>query len=90
MKCLKYCCNEYFFSRFARDGSDRTRGRDSVVYLSNTLKQSESDIRSVLSRHPNWCHIPALQVKQCYEFLLDNKFSKNDIYNNLHLVLYPM
>lgn len=80
---------KYFF-RFARDGSDRTKGRDIVVYLSNILQKSEQDIRNLLCRHPNWCHIPALHVKQCYEFLLSKSFTTSDVYQNIHLLLYPM
>lgn len=78
-----------FHSRFARDGSDRTKGRDIVVYLANILKKNEHDIRNLLSRHPNWCHIPVLHVKQCYEFLLSKTFKADDVYNNIHLLLYP-
>lgn len=87
----KKCFLKYnFFFRFARDGSDRTKGRDVVVYLANVIHKPEHDVRNLLSRHPNWCHIPALQVKQCYEFLLAKKFTKTDIFHNMHLLLYPM
>ncbi|XP_023296619.2 transcription termination factor 5, mitochondrial [Lucilia cuprina] len=82
-------CGSVAFAKFARDGSDRTKGRDIVIYLAKIMEKSEQDVRNLLSRHPNWCHIPALQVKQCYEFLLSKKFTKTDIYNNIHLLLYP-
>ncbi|XP_058974170.1 transcription termination factor 5, mitochondrial-like [Musca domestica] len=83
-------CSSEAFARFARDGSDKTKGRDVVVYLSNVMNKNESDLRNLLSRHPNWCHIPAIQVKQCYEFLIENKFCTQDIYNNIHMLLYPI
>ncbi|XP_061387632.1 transcription termination factor 5, mitochondrial [Musca vetustissima] len=83
-------CSSEAFARFARDGSDKTKGRDVVVYLSNVMNKTESDLRSLLSRHPNWCHIPAIQVKQCYEFLIENHFATEDIYNNIHVLLYPI
>ncbi|XP_073825284.1 mitochondrial transcription termination factor 5 [Musca autumnalis] len=83
-------CSSEAFARFARDGSDKTKGRDVVVYLSNVMNKSENNLRSLLSRHPNWCHIPAIQVKQCYEFLLEKQFSTEDIYNNIHIMLYPI
>lgn len=76
--------------RFARDGSDRTKGRDIVVFLSNIFAKDEQELRLLLSRHPNWCHIPVLHVKQCLEYLLSKKFKQEDILKNIHLLLYPM
>ncbi|XP_055903287.1 transcription termination factor 5, mitochondrial [Eupeodes corollae] len=83
-------CSSDAFVKFAREGSDRTKGRDVVVFLSNILKQNESDIRSILTRHPNWCHVPVVQVKQCYDYLLTKHFTNQDIYSNLYLLLYPI
>ncbi|XP_065361220.1 transcription termination factor 5, mitochondrial [Calliphora vicina] len=82
-------CGSQAFVKFARDGSDRTKGCDIVVYLANIMDKPEHDVRNLLSRHPNWCHIPATQVKQCYEFLLSKEFTITDIYKNIHLLLYP-
>ncbi|XP_050317017.1 transcription termination factor 5, mitochondrial [Bactrocera neohumeralis] len=78
------------FAKFAREGVDRTKGRDVVVYLANIMKEDENYIRALLSRHPNWCHIPVLQVKQCYDFLRSKKFPILAICNNIHLLLYPI
>ncbi|XP_011197051.1 transcription termination factor 5, mitochondrial [Zeugodacus cucurbitae] len=78
------------FAKFAREGLDRTKGRDVVVYLANIMQRDENYIRALLSRHPNWCHIPVLQVKQCYDFLRSKKFPITAICNNIHLLLYPI
>ncbi|XP_014088717.2 transcription termination factor 5, mitochondrial [Bactrocera oleae] len=78
------------FAKFAREGVDRTKGRDVVVYLANIIGKDENYIRALLSRHPNWCHIPVLQVKQCYDFLRSKKFPISAICNNIHLLLYPI
>ncbi|XP_075145384.1 mitochondrial transcription termination factor 5 [Haematobia irritans] len=83
-------CGSEAFAKFARDGSDKTKGRDIVVYLSHIMNKPESDLRNLLSRHPNWCHIPATQVKNCYEYLKRKNFSNQDIYKNIHLLLYPI
>lgn len=83
-------CGSDAFAKFARDGSDRTKGRDIVVYLGNVFKKEEQLLRSLLSRHPNWCHIPVLHVKQCLEFLQTKKFNLADIFQNIHLLLYPI
>ncbi|EDV92937.1 transcription termination factor 5, mitochondrial [Drosophila grimshawi] len=83
-------CGSEAFAKFARDGSDRTKGRDIVVYLSNMLLKDEQMLRNLLSRHPNWCHIPVLHVKQCLEYLLSKRFKLEEIFNNIHLLLYPI
>ncbi|BFF89269.1 transcription termination factor 5 mitochondrial [Drosophila madeirensis] len=83
-------CGSEAFAKFARDGSDRTKGRDIVVYLGNVLSKDEHALRNLLSRHPNWCHIPLLHVKQCLEYLKSKKFSLSEIFDNIHLLLYPI
>ncbi|XP_030563815.1 transcription termination factor 5, mitochondrial [Drosophila novamexicana] len=83
-------CGSEIFAKFARDGSDRTKGRDIVVYLGNILLKDEQVLRNLLSRHPNWCHVPVLHVKQCLEYLLSKRFKLNEIFNNIHLLLYPI
>ncbi|XP_034475458.1 transcription termination factor 5, mitochondrial [Drosophila innubila] len=83
-------CGSDAFAKFARDGSDRTKGRDIVVYLGNIFQKDEQLLRNLLSRHPNWCHIPVLHVKQCLEFLQSKKFGPDDIFQNIHLLLYPI
>ncbi|XP_034112334.1 transcription termination factor 5, mitochondrial [Drosophila albomicans] len=83
-------CGSDAFAKFARDGSDRTKGRDIVVYLGNIMQKDEQLLRNLLSRHPNWCHIPVLQVKQCLEYLQSKKFGLDDIFQNIHLLLYPI
>jgi len=82
--------NPIVYSRFARDGSDRTKGRDIVVYLGNVFSKDKLTLRNLLSRHPNWCHIPLLHVKQCLEYLRSKKFKLHEIFANIHLLLYPM
>ncbi|XP_017114021.1 transcription termination factor 5, mitochondrial [Drosophila elegans] len=83
-------CGSEAFAKFARDGSDRTKGRDIVVYLGNVLSKDVQVLRNLLSRHPNWCHIPLLHVKQCLEYLLSKKFKLTEIFDNIHLLLYPI
>ncbi|XP_016971178.2 transcription termination factor 5, mitochondrial isoform X1 [Drosophila rhopaloa] len=83
-------CGSEAFAKFARDGSDRTKGRDIVVYLGKVLSKDVQVLRNLLSRHPNWCHIPLLHVKQCLEYLRAKKFKLSEIFANIHLLLYPI
>lgn len=54
------------------------------------MKKTENEIRSVLSRHPNWCHVPLLDVKKSLDYLQSSGYKNKDILNNLHLILYPI
>ncbi|EDX12480.1 GD20194 [Drosophila simulans] len=83
-------CGSEAFAKFARDGSDRTKGRDIVVYLGNVLGKDVQVLRNLLSRHPNWCHIALLHVKQGLEYLCSKKFRLSEIFANIHLLLYPI
>lgn len=76
--------------RYAREGLDKTKGKDVVHYLSKVFKKNETDLRRSLSRHPNWCHIPLLSVKAALDFIKYKKFPLEDIYKNIHILLYPM
>ena len=78
------------FEKYAREGVDRTKGKDVVLYLSKTLMKNDNDLRNSLSRHPNWCHVPLLSVKASMDFLKYKKFNSEEIYNNIHVLLYPM
>lgn len=42
------------FEKYARDGIDRTKGRDAVHYLAKVFKMEKDNVRTILSRHPNW------------------------------------
>jgi hypothetical protein len=78
------------FEKYAREGIDKTKGKDVVHYLAKTFKSEETVVRSTLSRHPNWCHVPILSVKASLDFLKYKKFTNEEIYENIHLLLYPM
>ncbi|XP_037945648.1 transcription termination factor 5, mitochondrial [Teleopsis dalmanni] len=83
-------CGSDAFVKFAREGSDRTKGRDIIIFLSNILKKDGNTLRNLLSRHPNWCHIPVIHIQRTYECLTKKKFSNEQIYKNVHLLFYPI
>lgn len=69
---------------------DRTKGFDIVLYLAKILDRSSADLRATLNRHPNWCHVPCVTVKQTLEYLQKRGYSLDTIGNNIFLLLYPM
>lgn len=77
------------FERYAREGIDKSKGCDLVNYLSIHFKAKESDVRKILVKNPHWCHVASLRAKQCIEFLQYKKFTPQEIYDNLLIVLYP-
>lgn len=77
------------FEKYARDGIDKTKGKDAVNYLSKVFNKSKQEIRQELIHHPNWCHVPLLTVKSTIDYLRYKKFDDEEISNNLILLLYP-
>lgn len=79
------------FERYARTGVDRTKGVDILMLLRQRLAGAEAtEIRARLNRHPNWCHVPAVSVKQVLDWLESVGFSVECIYANVHVLLYPL
>lgn len=84
-------CDSVAFEKYAREGSDKTKGSDITNLIKVKLNIiNEEDVRKHLSRHPNWCHVPILTVSSCLEFLELNKFTTESIFDNLHILLYPV
>lgn len=42
------------FEKYAREGVGHTKGRDAIHYLAKIFDMDTKDVRSILSRHPNW------------------------------------
>lgn len=77
------------FEKYARDGIDKTKGKDAVNYLCKVFNKSNTEIRQELVRHPNWCHVPLLSIRSTIDYLRYKKFDDEEISNNLILLLYP-
>ena len=78
----------YLFCRYVREGSDRTRGDDITKFLSVELDTTEVRIRKLLQRHPYWCHVPLVTVRDTMDFLLNRGFTRDQILFSIHAVLY--
>lgn len=85
-----YSATSETFEKYARDGIDRTKGRDIVHYMAKLFKKEKEEVRKMLSRHPNWCHVPSLSIKASLDYLVYKKFSYDEIAENLILLLYPV
>ncbi|XP_055375303.1 transcription termination factor 5, mitochondrial [Condylostylus longicornis] len=92
VKCVSLhilSCDSEAFVRFVREGTDKNKGKDLLVYLANIFNSTQKYIRDELSKHSNWSHITVLQVKECLELLQANNFNLSDIFPNIHILLYP-
>jgi hypothetical protein len=78
------------FEKYARDGVDRTKGKDVVFYLAKILSLDQEYVRQMLSRNLHWCHVPVLEVKSNMDYLRYKKFTVEEIRDNLILLLYPL
>ncbi|CAH0381028.1 unnamed protein product [Bemisia tabaci] len=73
-----------FTLRTSRTGTD-----DLLIYLGKQFRKADADIVVRLNRHPYWRTVPLIQVDETLQFLLNNNFTKEDIYKSIHIVLYP-
>ncbi|CRK98188.1 CLUMA_CG011553, isoform A [Clunio marinus] len=78
------------FEKYARSGTDKTKGHDILFYIAKVLNKDRDVVRSQLSRHPYWLHVPLLNVKTAFEYLRYKKFKSEDISLNIVLLLYPV
>lgn len=79
------------FEKYARDGSDKTRGSDITNLLHVKLNvKNRDDVRHKISRHPNWCHVPIITIKDSFDFLESQKFTVESMFENIHILLYPV
>lgn len=79
-----------FHCRYVREGYDRTKGKDITHYLNMVFQQQGTDAIEQLKRHPNWFHVPAVQMQETLDFLRSKEFSLDEIYANVQILLYPL
>jgi hypothetical protein len=58
--------------------------------MAKLFKKEREDVRKILSRHPNWCHVAVLSIKASLDYLVYKKFSHDEIGENMILLLYPV
>lgn len=78
------------FEKYIRDGYDRTKGTDVAHYLNMVFHRQGNDAIEQLKRHPNWFHVPAVQMQEILDYLKRRGFSLNDVYENIQILLYPL
>ena len=58
--------------------------------LRHIFKERGDAALQKIKRHPNWFHVPVLQMQETVDTLLKKKFTLDDIFNNVHILLYPL
>ncbi|XP_038208503.1 transcription termination factor 5, mitochondrial-like [Zerene cesonia] len=79
------------YELFEKAPGDRLgKGKDLIFTISQLMenKYSKREIRNTLRRHPFWINIPLIEVKYAYD-KLSKQFSKQDIFENCAILLYP-
>ncbi|XP_035898956.1 transcription termination factor 5, mitochondrial [Anopheles stephensi] len=82
--------NSQNFERYVREGCDKTKGKDTGHVLKHIFKERGEAALKLIKRHPNWYHVPVLQMQETVDALLKKKFTLDDIFNNIHVLLYPL
>uniref|UniRef100_A0AAG5CVM5 Transcription termination factor 5, mitochondrial n=1 Tax=Anopheles atroparvus TaxID=41427 RepID=A0AAG5CVM5_ANOAO len=78
------------FERYVREGCDRTKGRDTAHFLKYLFGDRGDQALQKIRRHPNWFHVPIAQMQDTFEALLKLKYTREDILDNVHILLYPL
>ncbi|KAI5742162.1 hypothetical protein M8J77_003922 [Diaphorina citri] len=92
MKCISInvlACTKILFNAYVKHGRDKLNSEDAYLYLSNKLNVPFEKITQKLQSHPYKRYVSIQQIHNSLTFLL-GKFSEDNIYNNLQLVLYPV
>lgn len=59
-------------------------------YLAHVLDKTIYDIRNALESHPQSKRITFSVAYKAVDFLLNRGFSTDDIFNDIHIVMYSM
>ncbi|XP_039441861.1 transcription termination factor 5, mitochondrial [Culex pipiens pallens] len=78
------------FEKYVRDGCDRTKGKDTAHFFSQIFAQKSDEVFTHLKRHPNWFHIPTVQIQETMDYLRAQQYTLEDIGENIQIVLYPL
>lgn len=78
------------FNRFNCNGNDKGKTNDIMIYLTNTLGEDKRKLRMSLERHSYWQYISLLSIRQTYEFLKKQNFTKDQLFHCLQIILYPV
>uniref|UniRef100_A0A1B6CTF5 Uncharacterized protein n=1 Tax=Clastoptera arizonana TaxID=38151 RepID=A0A1B6CTF5_9HEMI len=81
--------NDNVFDKYIEEGADRTRGDDSLYFLSKELSVDKKDLRAILNRHPYWYHVSALVISENLKYLYSKNFTKEEILKSIFVLLYP-
>ncbi|KAG5684932.1 hypothetical protein PVAND_014140 [Polypedilum vanderplanki] len=93
MRCFSLsvlCDTSKIFEKHVYIGADQTKGKEIIEFLSIQFNISKNDVRTILKSHPHWMKVPVLSIKQTLEFLQLRDFSKKDLLQNLHILLYSI
>lgn len=58
------------------------------MFLANTFEKDVQNVKCEMRRHPYWLNIPISDMKQTIDMLQHSGFGLEDIYSNIHIVLY--
>ncbi|XP_076338971.1 mitochondrial transcription termination factor 5 [Tachypleus tridentatus] len=81
-------CSATNFKKFMYFGEDRCLGKESITYLANQLNKTDVEIKQKLQVHPNMYRISLLNAKKVVQFLLNQGFTREQIWKGIPIVLY--
>lgn len=59
-----------------------------LLYLSHVLKRDTTEIKKAISNHPQWKKVSFNTIFKSIEFLSSKKFTVDEIFEDIYIILY--
>lgn len=82
--------NLFSFHSFILNGFVFVRSTPSLFYLCDVFKKTEDEVKNALQIHPHSKRYSFPVIYQNIEYLLSQGFTHEDIFNDLHIILYSV
>lgn len=70
-------------------GIDLNDAKEIMIFLSGLLKCKSKLFEKQLKKHPHYCAVPLIQMEDTYNYLIEMKFTNDDICRVVSILLYP-
>ncbi|XP_043283970.1 transcription termination factor 5, mitochondrial isoform X2 [Venturia canescens] len=77
------------FESFLSTGVDNTRAREICRSFRKVFNMSFREFMTNLRKHPYWNRIDLVSMHEATNFLLKKKYTTEEIFDNLPIILYP-
>lgn len=86
LKLIQFQFTSYFLDQYVYT----KKCNAAITYLCCEFNKTEQEIRDALRSHPKGSDYKFRAVQVNIEFLLSRGFTREDIFKDMHIILYPL